>query len=58
MKDLSVGDRPSGPKEIPKRWPRTYRCPRCGDELVAFLDLAAGRCSCGGAFSLRPRRKR
>jgi len=49
----------SGPPTVTvrKQWPRTYTCPRCGGTLETFIDLAAGRCGCGGTFSLRPERR-
>lgn len=30
-----------------QRSPTVWRCPRCGDELVAYIALSAARCSCG-----------
>ncbi len=35
-----------------------YQCPRCGGTMETFINIAAGRCPCGGACSLLPNRRR
>lgn len=36
-----------------RQQPVTYICERCGGVTVVYLHLVAGRCGCGGRFTLR-----
>lgn len=44
------------PENPPRRGTRVqetaypYRCSKCGDRVVAFLQIASGRCHCGGMY--------